>query len=188
MRTKQRQVDIFDKRRQTPTFMLVGKNCRQTRRHEAVESFAALNKGVTKLSEKRRKPLEIGRGIKRKKREGKWKEWEKTSWQGWKREKEKRENETEGKAEMKWGEAWLVRGVPPRHSLLINQPPTTLSREPIFLLRTYPPRSLSRERSFCCILVFLSLGYPVVILLGRIRLLDILIKVIGLHHRVTLRD
>ena len=75
----------------------------------------------------------------------------KTSWRGGKRE---REGETEGKAEMKWGEAWLVRGVPPRHSLLINQPPTTLSREPIFLLRTYhPPRSLSLGRSFCCILV-----------------------------------
>lgn len=37
----------------------------------------------------------------------------------------KRGNETGWKAEMKWGEAWLVRGVPPRHSLLINQPPTT---------------------------------------------------------------
>lgn len=33
-----------------------------------------------------------------------------------------------GKQKMKWGEAWLVRGVPPRHSLLINQPPTTLPR------------------------------------------------------------
>ena len=23
---------------------------------------------------------------------------------------------------MKWGKAWLVRGAPPRHALLINQP------------------------------------------------------------------
>ena len=58
---------VLHRRRSMP----VGENCGQTRRHEAADSFAALNKGVTKLSEKRRKPLEIGRGIKRKKREGK---------------------------------------------------------------------------------------------------------------------
>lgn len=95
---------------------------------------AALNKGVTKLSEKKKEKKEKKKKKgKEKKTEtfpdrtelNKRKEWKRGGGGGKQAGREERENETGWKAEMKWGEAWLVRGVPPRHSLLINQPPTT---------------------------------------------------------------